>query len=42
VIDPHDPELQRRNLLFALALVGVFVLLFAGTFAVALIYLALD
>jgi predicted tellurium resistance membrane protein TerC len=42
VIDPHDPQLQRRNLLFGLALAGVFLLLFAGTFLVALIYLAVD
>ena len=36
------PELARKNVLLGLALFGVFVLLFAGTFAVALVYLALD
>jgi hypothetical protein len=36
------PELARKNLLFGLALFGVFLLLFAGTFAVGLVYLALD
>ena len=36
------PELSRKNLLLGFALFGVFVLLFAGTFAVALVYLALD
>jgi hypothetical protein len=35
-------ELARKNLLFGLALFGVFLLLFAGTFAVGLVYLALD
>jgi hypothetical protein len=35
-----DPETERRNVLFGLALLGVFVLLFAGTVIVALIYLA--
>ena len=36
------PELARKNLVLGLALFGVFLLLFAGTFAVALVYLALD
>jgi hypothetical protein len=35
-----DPETERKNILFGLALFGVFVLLFAGTVVVALIYLA--
>ena len=35
------PELARKNVLFGLALAGVFVLLFAGTIVVALIYLAI-
>jgi hypothetical protein len=35
-----DPETVRRNVLFGLALLGVVVLLFAGTVLVALIYLA--
>jgi hypothetical protein len=42
VIDPHDPEVGKRNTLFALALAGLFVVLFAGTFVVAIVYLALD
>ena len=37
-----DQELVRRNARFGWALFGVFLLLFAGTFAIALIYLALD
>jgi hypothetical protein len=43
VID-HDAEreLQRRNLRFGWALFGLFVLLFAGTILVALLYLQLD
>ncbi len=36
------PELERKNLLFGWALFGIFLLLFAGTVAVALLYLALD
>jgi hypothetical protein len=35
-----DPETERKNILFALALFGTFVVLFAGTVVVALIYLA--
>jgi len=38
----NDPELSRRNLRFGWALFGLFVLLFAGTFVVALLYLHLD
>ena len=34
------PELARRNVLLGLALLGVFLILFAGTVVVALIYLA--
>jgi len=37
-----DPELERRNVRFGWALAGLFVLLFAGTVALALVYLALD
>jgi hypothetical protein len=37
-----DPELARKNLRLGWALFGVFVLLFAGTVAVAFVYLALD
>ena len=35
-----NPELARRNLILGWSLLGVFVLLFAGTVGVALIYLA--
>ena len=35
-------ELSRKNVRLGLALFGVFWLLFAGTFAVALLYLAFD
>jgi hypothetical protein len=36
------PELQRNNMLWGLALLGLFLVLLAGTIAVALVYLALD
>ena len=36
------PELARKNLLFGLALFGIFLALFAATFAVAFIWLALS
>ena len=43
-VDPVDPEreLARRNTRFGLALFGLFLLLFAGVWVVAFIYLALD
>ena len=34
------PELERKNLVLGLALFGLFLLLFAGTVGVALLYLA--
>jgi hypothetical protein len=37
-----DPELARRNVRLGWLLFGAFLLLFAGTFAVGLLYLALD
>ena len=37
-----DSETRRKNLIFGWALFGLFVLLFAGTFLVGIIYLALD
>jgi hypothetical protein len=37
-----DPELQRRNTQLGWALFGLALLLFGGTFAVALIYIALS
>ncbi len=42
--EPRDPELEdaRANNLLGLALFGVFLLLFGGTFVVALLYLAFD
>ena len=36
------PELERKNLVLGWALFAIFVLLFAGTVAVAFLYLALD
>ena len=36
------PELERKNLILGWSLFGIFVLLFAGTVGVALLYLALD
>ena len=41
VTDP-SPEEARRNVLFGLALFGLALLIFAGTFLVALIYLQFD
>jgi hypothetical protein len=41
--DPNvNPELARKNNAWGWAIFGVFVLLFAGTVAVAFVYLALD
>ena len=37
-----DPELARKNMRMGWALFGLFVLLFAGTFVVGLIYIALS
>jgi hypothetical protein len=37
-----DRELARKNNLWGWALFAVFLALFAGTFAVALLYLAAD
>jgi hypothetical protein len=34
-----DPDLARRNVRFGWMLFGVFVLLFAGTVGIALLYL---
>jgi hypothetical protein len=36
------PELERKNLILGWALFCVFLLLFAGTIGVALLYLAFD
>jgi hypothetical protein len=37
-----DPETERKNLLWGWGLFVLFLLLFAGTAAVAFIYLAVD
>jgi hypothetical protein len=37
-----DPEIERKNLLWGWGLFVFFLLLFAGTVAVAFIYLAVD
>ena len=37
-----DPKAARKGLLLGWGLFGLFLLLFAGSFAVALLYLALD
>jgi hypothetical protein len=37
-----DAELERKNLRLGLALFGIFLLLFAATVVIALIYLAVD
>jgi hypothetical protein len=43
-VEPEDPhsELARKNMLLGWALFGLFLLLFAGVWAIAYIYLALD
>jgi hypothetical protein len=43
-VSEHESELElhRRNLRFGWALFGLFVLLFAGTILVALLYLQFD
>ena len=44
VHEPRDPDLEdaTANNLLALALFAVFLVLFGGTFLVALLYLAFD
>jgi hypothetical protein len=37
-----EPDQERGNLMFGLALFGVFVVLLAGTVVIALVYLAID
>lgn len=37
-----DPQLERKNMLWGLALFGLFLLLLVGTAVVALIYIAVD
>lgn len=37
-----DRDLERKNMRWGWALFALFVVLFAGTFGVALVYLALD
>jgi hypothetical protein len=37
-----DPELARRNAQFGWLLFGLVLLLFAGTFGIAFLYLAYD
>ena len=37
-----DPELERKNMALGWVLFGLFMLLFLGTYAVALIYLQFD
>ena len=40
--DPTEAEIARKNMVFGWALLGLFVLLFGGTVAVAYIYLWLS
>lgn len=42
MIDLEDPAVRRKNLLFGWGLFGLAAVLFAGTFGIALLYLALD
>jgi hypothetical protein len=37
-----DSELAHRNNVFGLALFGLFLLIFGGTFLIAFVYLAID
>ena len=37
-----DRELAHRNNVFGLALFGLFLLIFGGTFVIAFVYLAVD
>jgi hypothetical protein len=43
-VQPVEPdrELAHHNNVFGLALFGLFILLFGGTFLIAFIYLAVD
>ncbi|HEX5450360.1 MAG TPA: hypothetical protein VFW85_09920 [Gaiellaceae bacterium] len=41
-MEPNEAEIARKNMVFGWALVGLFVLLFGGTVAVAYIYLWLS
>jgi hypothetical protein len=38
----HDDELAHRNNVLGLALLGLFLLIFGGTFVIAFVYLAVD
>ena len=38
----HEPEVNRRNMIWGLALLGLFILLAVGTLVVALIYNAVS
>jgi hypothetical protein len=42
VTEPTQQELERKNLIFGLALFGLFLFLLAATVIVAFLYLALD
>jgi hypothetical protein len=37
-----DRELGHKNNVFGLALLGLFLLIFGGTFVIAFVYLAID
>jgi hypothetical protein len=41
-VEDQDAEVARRNTVMGWALFGLFLLLFAGTWLVAFVYLALD
>ena len=42
MVDEHDPVIRHRNIVLAWWLLAIFVIILAGTFAVAYIYLAAD
>jgi hypothetical protein len=42
VVDPHDPVIQRRNMVLGWWLFAIALMILGGTVAVAFIYLAAD
>ncbi len=42
MVDPHDPVLQRKNMVLALWLGAIALMILGATVAVAFIYLAAD
>ena len=42
MVDPHDPALQRKNVVLGLWLLAIALIVLGATVAVAFIYLAAD